>query len=170
VESTVWALLAWLFLIGRTLHSDRPFYLSWRAKEFDFRTRFIELAGEINNMPYHVLSSVSHALNRRKKSVNRAKVLILGVATRKTSTICANRQSSRSSNCRQTELRSATTILLPLHRKGPEIRPADEVLRTERPRSIRLRRHRDRPLRLRLPPHRSGIAAGSRHPQRHEGD
>ena len=61
-----------------------PFYLSWKAKEFDFRTRFIELAGEINNnMPYHVLSWVSHALNRHKKSVNGARVLILGVAYKK---------------------------------------------------------------------------------------
>src|ERR1700678_361996 len=58
-----------------------PFYLSWKAKEFDFRTRFIELAGEINtNMPYHVLASIGGALNQRKKSVNGARVLILGVA------------------------------------------------------------------------------------------
>jgi UDP-N-acetyl-D-glucosamine dehydrogenase len=61
-----------------------PFYLSWKAKEWDFRTRFIELAGEINtNMPYHVLASVSGALNRHKKSVNGARVLILGVAYKK---------------------------------------------------------------------------------------
>ena len=58
-----------------------PFYLSWKAKEYDFRTRFIELAGEINtNMPYHVLASVSSALNGHKKSVNGARVLVLGVA------------------------------------------------------------------------------------------
>jgi len=58
-----------------------PFYLSWKAQEFDFRTRFIELAGEINtNMPYHVLASIGGALNRRKKSVNGSRVLILGVA------------------------------------------------------------------------------------------
>ncbi len=58
-----------------------PFYLSWKAKEWDFRTRFIELAGEINtNMPYHVLSSVAGALNSHRKSVNGARVLILGVA------------------------------------------------------------------------------------------
>ncbi|HWY22689.1 MAG TPA: nucleotide sugar dehydrogenase [Candidatus Acidoferrum sp.] len=58
-----------------------PFYLSWKAKEFDFRTRFIELAGEINtNMPYHVLASIGGALNGQKKSVNGARVLILGVA------------------------------------------------------------------------------------------
>jgi UDP-N-acetyl-D-glucosamine dehydrogenase len=61
-----------------------PFYLSWKAKEWDFRTRFIELAGEINtNMPYHVLASVSSALNRYKKSVNGARVLVLGVAYKK---------------------------------------------------------------------------------------
>jgi UDP-N-acetyl-D-glucosamine dehydrogenase len=61
-----------------------PFYLSWKAKEFDFHTRFIELAGEVNmNMPYHVLSSVGSALNRHKKSINGAKVLVLGVAYKK---------------------------------------------------------------------------------------
>jgi UDP-N-acetyl-D-glucosamine dehydrogenase len=61
-----------------------PFYLSWKAKQWDFHTRFIELAGEINtNMPYHVLESVGRALNRHKKAVNGAKVLILGVAYKK---------------------------------------------------------------------------------------
>jgi UDP-N-acetyl-D-glucosamine dehydrogenase len=61
-----------------------PFYLAWKAKEWDFRTRFIELAGEINaNMPYHVLESVSKALNQHKKALNGAKVLILGVAYKK---------------------------------------------------------------------------------------
>jgi UDP-N-acetyl-D-glucosamine dehydrogenase len=61
-----------------------PFYLSWKAKEWDFRTRFIELAGEINtNMPYHVLSSVAGALNRHKKAINGARVLVLGVAYKK---------------------------------------------------------------------------------------
>jgi UDP-N-acetyl-D-glucosamine dehydrogenase len=61
-----------------------PFYLSWKAKEWDFRTRFIELAGEINmNMPYHVLDSVAKALNQHKKALNGAKVLVLGVAYKK---------------------------------------------------------------------------------------
>ena len=61
-----------------------PFYLSWKAKEWDFRTRFIELAGEINtNMPYHVLASVASALNRHKKSLNGSRVLVLGVAYKK---------------------------------------------------------------------------------------
>jgi UDP-N-acetyl-D-glucosamine dehydrogenase len=61
-----------------------PFYLSWKAKEWDFRTRFIELAGEINiNMPYHVLASVVSALNQRKKALNGSRVLVLGVAYKK---------------------------------------------------------------------------------------
>ena len=61
-----------------------PFYLSWKAKEWDFHTRFIELAGEINtNMPYHVLDSVSRALNQHKKALNGSKVLVLGVAYKK---------------------------------------------------------------------------------------
>jgi UDP-N-acetyl-D-glucosamine dehydrogenase len=61
-----------------------PFYLSWKAKEFDFRTRFIELAGEINvAMPYNVIASTISALNRRKKAINGSKVLVLGVAYKK---------------------------------------------------------------------------------------
>ena len=61
-----------------------PFYLSWKAKEFDFRTRFIELAGEINNnMPYNVLASIGGALNGHKKALNGSRVLILGVAYKK---------------------------------------------------------------------------------------
>lgn len=61
-----------------------PFYLSWKAKEWDFRTRFIELAGEINvGMPYHVVGSLAAALNRQSKSVNGSRVLVLGVAYKK---------------------------------------------------------------------------------------
>ena len=61
-----------------------PFYLSWKAKEFDFRTKFIELAGEVNvAMPYHVIAATIGALNRQKKPINGAKVLVLGVAYKK---------------------------------------------------------------------------------------
>src|SRR5215469_771972 len=61
-----------------------PFYLSWKAKEFDFHTKFIELAGEVNTaMPYHVLAAVIDALNRQKKALNGAHVLVLGVAYKK---------------------------------------------------------------------------------------
>jgi len=58
-----------------------PFYLSWKAREWDFQTRFIELAGEINTaMPYHVVNSVAAALNKKKKALNGARILVLGVA------------------------------------------------------------------------------------------
>lgn len=61
-----------------------PFYLSWKAKEYDFHTRFIELAGEINlSMPYHVVAATMEALNRQRKSLNGSKVLVLGVAYKK---------------------------------------------------------------------------------------
>ena len=61
-----------------------PFYLSWKAKEFDFHTRFIELAGEVNlAMPYHVVSSVAQGLNQRKQAINGSKVLVLGLAYKK---------------------------------------------------------------------------------------
>jgi len=61
-----------------------PYYLSWKAKEYDFQTRFIELAGEVNtDMPYHVVRSVASALNKRKKALNGSRVLVLGVAYKK---------------------------------------------------------------------------------------
>jgi UDP-N-acetyl-D-glucosamine dehydrogenase len=61
-----------------------PFYLSWKARECDFATRFIELAGEINTtMPYHVVDQITNALNSRNKPLKGAKVLVLGVAYKK---------------------------------------------------------------------------------------
>jgi len=61
-----------------------PFYLSWKAREYDFSTRFIELAGEVNTaMPYHVVDSIAEALNQHKKSLKGAKLLVLGVAYKK---------------------------------------------------------------------------------------
>jgi UDP-N-acetyl-D-glucosamine dehydrogenase len=61
-----------------------PYYLSWKAKEWDFSTRFIELAGEINSsMPYHVVESISSALNHRAEPLPGRHVLILGVAYKK---------------------------------------------------------------------------------------
>ena len=58
-----------------------PYYLAWRAREFDFIDRFIELAGDINfAMPRHVVGLIADALNDRGLAVNGAKVGILGVA------------------------------------------------------------------------------------------
>lgn len=58
-----------------------PFYLTWKAREYDFHTRFIELAGEINiQASYHVIEKVNKVLNEAKKSLHGAKILVLGVA------------------------------------------------------------------------------------------
>jgi UDP-N-acetyl-D-glucosamine dehydrogenase len=61
-----------------------PFYLSWKAKEYDFNTRFIELAGEVNeSMPAHVVDYVAKGLNQQKKAVNGSRILMLGMAYKK---------------------------------------------------------------------------------------
>jgi UDP-N-acetyl-D-glucosamine dehydrogenase len=61
-----------------------PFYLSWKAREYDFSARFIELAGEVNTaMPYHVVDAIARALNDHKKSMRGSKILVLGVAYKK---------------------------------------------------------------------------------------
>jgi len=58
-----------------------PFYLSWKAREFDFRTRFIELAGAINtDMPYFVIDQLTSALNEHSKALKGSRVLVLGLA------------------------------------------------------------------------------------------
>ncbi|HEY1805457.1 MAG TPA: nucleotide sugar dehydrogenase [Terracidiphilus sp.] len=58
-----------------------PFYLSWKAKQFDFQTRFIELAGQVNlDMPYFVVENVIEAMNQQGKALRGARVLVLGMA------------------------------------------------------------------------------------------
>jgi UDP-N-acetyl-D-glucosamine dehydrogenase len=58
-----------------------PFYLSWKARQFDFHTRFIELAGEVNiAMPYFVIDNIIEALSQRRKSLLGSRLLILGLA------------------------------------------------------------------------------------------
>lgn len=58
-----------------------PFYLSWKAREFGQRARFIELAGEINvMMPHYVIGKLHHALNRHGKPLQGSKVLVIGIA------------------------------------------------------------------------------------------
>ncbi|MGH7803108.1 MAG: nucleotide sugar dehydrogenase, partial [Candidatus Binatia bacterium] len=61
-----------------------PFYLTWKARQYDFATRFIELAGEINTgMPYYVIDRLAEALADRGKLLRGARVLVLGVAYKK---------------------------------------------------------------------------------------
>ncbi len=58
-----------------------PFYLSWKARQFDFQTKFIELAGEVNGaMPRYVIDQTTEALNRRRKAVNGSRLLVLGLS------------------------------------------------------------------------------------------
>jgi UDP-N-acetyl-D-glucosamine dehydrogenase len=58
-----------------------PFYLTWKAREYDFYTEFIELAGKVNeNMPYWCLGKITRALNAHEKALKGSKVLILGVS------------------------------------------------------------------------------------------
>ncbi|MGB7913507.1 MAG: nucleotide sugar dehydrogenase [Desulfobaccales bacterium] len=61
-----------------------PFYLTWKAREYDFSTRFIELAGDINsNMPYFVAQRVSEVLNKYALPLKGARILVLGIAYKK---------------------------------------------------------------------------------------
>jgi UDP-N-acetyl-D-glucosamine dehydrogenase len=61
-----------------------PFYLTWKAREYDFNTRFIELAGEINtSMPYYVIDRTIQGLNAQGKSIKDARVLLIGIAYKK---------------------------------------------------------------------------------------
>jgi UDP-N-acetyl-D-glucosamine dehydrogenase len=65
---------------GHCLPVD-PFYLAWRAREFDMSTEFIELAGKINQqMPYHVVERIERALNEQAKPVKGSRIAILGVS------------------------------------------------------------------------------------------
>jgi UDP-N-acetyl-D-glucosamine dehydrogenase len=65
---------------GHCLPVD-PFYLSWKAREFDFYTEFIELAGKVNeNMPYFCMEKITRALNSHEKAVNGSRVHLVGVA------------------------------------------------------------------------------------------
>lgn len=58
-----------------------PYYLSWKAREYDFYTKFIELAAEVNSdMPYHIVQKVIQGLNQQGRPVKEANVLVLGVA------------------------------------------------------------------------------------------
>jgi UDP-N-acetyl-D-glucosamine dehydrogenase len=58
-----------------------PLYLSWKAREYDFHTNFIDLAAEVNeSMPYHVVNLVLQALSQRGRSLKGSQVLVLGVA------------------------------------------------------------------------------------------
>jgi UDP-N-acetyl-D-glucosamine dehydrogenase len=96
-----------------------PYYLSWRAREFDFTDRFIELAGDINfAMPRHVVDLVADALNERSKALKDARVGIIGVAFK------PNVQDHRNS--------PAAAILAGLATDGADVRYHDPLVPTYR--------------------------------------
>jgi UDP-N-acetyl-D-glucosamine dehydrogenase len=85
-----------------------PYYLAHKARELDFHTRFIELAAEINeHMPYHVVSRILEVLSARGKSLNGAKILVLGVAYKE--------------NIEDTRESPALKIIQLLHEKGADV-------------------------------------------------
>jgi len=89
-----------------------PFYLSWKAKQFGFDPRFIELAGQVNGaMPHFVVDKIADALNRHQKAVNGSTVLILGVAYKRD--IDDIRESP------------SLDVMTLLHKKGARVRYAD---------------------------------------------
>jgi UDP-N-acetyl-D-glucosamine dehydrogenase len=94
-----------------------PFYLSWKAKQSGFDSRFIELAGQINaSMPHFVVDKIADALNRHRKPLNGSKVLVLGVAYKRD--IDDIRESP------------ALDVMTLLHRKGATVLYADPYVPT----------------------------------------
>jgi UDP-N-acetyl-D-glucosamine dehydrogenase len=89
-----------------------PYYLSWKAREYDFYTKFIELAAEVNQaMPYHVVDLVAQALSLEGKPLDGAQVLILGVAFKRDTDDARNSPAER-----------VVELLL---RRGAEVRYSD---------------------------------------------
>jgi UDP-N-acetyl-D-glucosamine dehydrogenase len=94
-----------------------PFYLSWKAKQFGFDPRFIELAGQVNGaMPHFVVDKISEALNRHQKAVNGSTVLVLGLAYKRD--IDDIRESP------------SLDVMTLLHGKGATVRYADPYVPT----------------------------------------
>jgi UDP-N-acetyl-D-glucosamine dehydrogenase len=94
-----------------------PFYLSWKAKQFGFDPRFIELAGQVNGaMPHFVVDKIADALNRHRKPLNGSTVLVLGLAYKRD--IDDIRESP------------SLDVMTLLHQKGAKVRYADPYVPT----------------------------------------
>ena len=134
-----------------------PFYLSWKAKQFDFRTRFIELAGEVNlHVPYYVVEKTVEALNDRFKPLKGSKVLVLGMAYKKD--IDDLRESPSLTIIELLRQRGADVSyqrsVLPLCWARAPLRPEHGLCFPRRSAALRLRHDRYRSLHLRLRTHR----------------
>ena len=145
-----------------------PFYLSWKAREFDFWTEFIELAGKVNeNMPYFCVEKLHRALNTRQKSLNGARLLLLGVAYK--ADIDDLRESPalkviRLLRAHGADVRLSRSVLRRAARVRPEVGRSRGVSAHRR---LRRRGHRHGALGARLSHHRAGGRPGGRLPQRH---
>jgi UDP-N-acetyl-D-glucosamine dehydrogenase len=94
-----------------------PFYLTWKASEYDINTRFVELAGHVNTeMPKWVISKVIDALNQRRKAINGSKILVLGLAYKK--------------NINDTRESPAVKLIQILHDAGAEVCYSDPYVPT----------------------------------------
>jgi UDP-N-acetyl-D-glucosamine dehydrogenase len=103
-----------------------PLYLSWKARLYGFEARFIELASQINGeMPEHVVRMVGDALNTKGKSINGAKILILGVAYKK-----------NVSDCRESP---AFEIIHELNQKGAKVIYNDPYVESFKENSLKLK-------------------------------
>ncbi len=148
-----------------------PFYLSWKARQFDMHTEFIELAGKTNEaMPYYVVERLMSALNTHRKPLAGSRVLILGVAYK------ANIDDMRESPAiKIAELLRAKEADVVYHDpfvsefivEGERV-PARRADRG-RARRRRCGTRRDRPLQRRLRTRRALLAARPGHPQRPQG-
>lgn len=94
-----------------------PLYLSWRARLFNFTTRFIELADEVNRrMPEHVVSIISDALNDQSKAIRGARILLLGVAYKR--------------DVGDTRESPALAVMELLHARGADLKYHDPYVRS----------------------------------------
>ena len=150
-----------------------PFYLSWKAREYDFSTRFIELAGEVNTaMPYHVVDAIAEALNQHKKSLNGSKLLVLGVAYKKD--VDDLRESPTLKIMEILQKRGASfdynDPYFPAPAQDAPLRLFAHEVRSAEPGNVgdvRCGDHRHGSLQLRLCTDRGFLEAGNRHAQRH---
>ena len=148
-----------------------PFYLSWKAKEFDFRTRFIELAGEVNiGMPYFVIEQTAAALNDHRKAMKGSKILVLGLCLQEGHRRPARVALAHHHRAAPPEGRRSLVqrSVLPARGPRPPLRPRHGQHAARQHRAVRRRPHRHRPLDLRLPGHRQPRAARHRLAQRHQ--
>ena len=130
-----------------------PFYLSWKAKEFDFHTRFIELAGQINNyMPYFVVENIIEALSREGKALRGSRILILGMAYKRD--VDDLRESPSLTIIELLQKRGAhveyNDPFFPKIGRGRKYCTQHDLHSARKHSGIRLRRHRDRSLSIRL--------------------